>query len=432
MNNMAYLRSAFATFWCLATVMPAYAEELIIPSMTYRTGPYASGGVPWSDGFSDYLTLLNVRDGGIEGVPIKVIECDFGYDTKKGVACFDDLVAQGGLIFNPLSTGVTYAIMDRAHKDGIPIHTAGYGLTAAADGATFRYAFNFPAHYWHGANTQIAHIKDIEGGNLAGLKIMHLHHDSGFGREPIGTLQALAAREGFDLILNPVTHPGEDQTAAWEMVAAENPDYVLLWGWGVMNSVALKHAVEAEFPMDRLFGIWWSVSEADLKPLGMGVDGYKAVTFHAVGSSFRIFNDMNMLVYQAGLARGRMNNIGDVLYNRGVMSAIFTSEAVRKAIIDNGTTNVTRAMVRNALEGLEMTSADLDRLGMEGFVPPFSMNCENHAGGGMVAVKSWDARGRQWLITTEYYAPDTDIIDPQVDAASAAFAESIGLGREGC
>lgn len=102
-----------------------------------------------------------------------MIKCDFGYATDKGVDCFDELVSKGGLIFNPMSTGVTYTIMEQANKEGIPIHTAGYGLTAAADGATFRYAFNFPAHYRYGAITQIAHLKELEGGPRTGR---HEHH----------------------------------------------------------------------------------------------------------------------------------------------------------------------------------------------------------------------------------------------------------------
>ena len=46
---------------------PALAE-LSFPSLSYRTGPYAAGGAPFADGYADYFTLLNERDGGIGGV----------------------------------------------------------------------------------------------------------------------------------------------------------------------------------------------------------------------------------------------------------------------------------------------------------------------------------------------------------------------------
>ena len=38
---------------------PALAD-LVFPSLSYRTGPYAPNGIPFADGYADYFTLLNV------------------------------------------------------------------------------------------------------------------------------------------------------------------------------------------------------------------------------------------------------------------------------------------------------------------------------------------------------------------------------------
>ena len=59
----------------------AEAYELVIPGLMYRTGAYAPNGIPFANGFSDYLHMLNERDGGIEGVKIKYVECETG--TKQ-------------------------------------------------------------------------------------------------------------------------------------------------------------------------------------------------------------------------------------------------------------------------------------------------------------------------------------------------------------
>lgn len=40
---------------------PAMAD-LVFPSLSYRTGPFAAGGIPFADGYADYFTLLNERD----------------------------------------------------------------------------------------------------------------------------------------------------------------------------------------------------------------------------------------------------------------------------------------------------------------------------------------------------------------------------------
>ena len=76
--------------WATAAVMavsPALADSLVFPSLSYRTGPYAAGGIPFADGYADYFTLLNERDGGIGGVKVSVPECETGYNTEKGVEC---------------------------------------------------------------------------------------------------------------------------------------------------------------------------------------------------------------------------------------------------------------------------------------------------------------------------------------------------------
>ena len=65
------------------------ADGLYVPLFTYRTGPFAGSGTPYANGLTDYLTMLNERDGGIGGIKLIIEECETGYDTKKGVECYD-------------------------------------------------------------------------------------------------------------------------------------------------------------------------------------------------------------------------------------------------------------------------------------------------------------------------------------------------------
>src|SRR5262249_51917227 len=91
----------------------AQANEQFIPLLVYRTGPYAPNGVPFANGFADYLNLINERDGGVNGVKITFEECETGYATDRGVECYERLKGKGptgASVFNPLSTGITYAL----------------------------------------------------------------------------------------------------------------------------------------------------------------------------------------------------------------------------------------------------------------------------------------------------------------------------------
>ncbi|MFQ5624270.1 MAG: ABC transporter substrate-binding protein, partial [Paracoccaceae bacterium] len=145
--------------------------DLVFPSLSYRTGPYAPNGVPFADGYADYFTLINERDGGIGGVPIKFIECETGYNTEKGVECYESLKGQDPLVIQPLSTGITYQLIPKTVVDHIPVHSMGYGRTSAANGKIFEWVFNYPATYWNGASHAINHILSLEGGDISGKKI---------------------------------------------------------------------------------------------------------------------------------------------------------------------------------------------------------------------------------------------------------------------
>jgi branched-chain amino acid transport system substrate-binding protein len=66
-------------------------NEQFFPLLVYRTGAYAPNGVPFANGYADYLKLVNARDGGIGGVKITFEECETGYATDRGVECYERL-----------------------------------------------------------------------------------------------------------------------------------------------------------------------------------------------------------------------------------------------------------------------------------------------------------------------------------------------------
>jgi branched-chain amino acid transport system substrate-binding protein len=105
----------------------AQAKEIFVPALVYRTGAYAPNGIPWADGFVDYLKLVNERDGGVNGVKLAFEECEFGYATDRGVECYERLKSKKPVLINPLSTGVTFALTDKAPGDKIPVLSIGYG-----------------------------------------------------------------------------------------------------------------------------------------------------------------------------------------------------------------------------------------------------------------------------------------------------------------
>ncbi len=406
--------------------------DLVFPSLSYRTGPYAANGIPFADGYADYFTLLNERDGGIGGQPVRLIECETGYNTEKGVECYESTKGEGSLVYQPLSTGITYQLIPKASADGIPVHSMGYGRTSAANGKVFEWIFNYPANYWNGASHAINHILDVNGGDVSGKKVALVYHNSAYGKEPIRTLEELSAKHGYDLTLLPVDHPGQEQKSQWLQIRREKPDYVIMWGWGVMNQVAIQEAANIRFPMENFIGIWWSASENDVLPAGDGADGYKALAMNNTGSSFPIYEDLNKYVVDAGKAAGAGDQLGTVLYNRGLYAAMLAAEAAKKAQEIHGVGDITPAQMRDGMEALEITAASMEALGLPDFGPEFAVSCANHGGPGLGAVQQWDASAEKWELISEFGPSDADVINKLIEEDSAAYAAENNITPRDC
>ena len=410
---------------------PAFAE-LVFPSLSYRTGPYAPNGIPFADGYADYLTLINERDGGIGGVKIDNPECETGYNTEKGVECYESTkgIGSGALIYQPLSTGITYQLIPKATADGIPVHSMGYGRTSAANGKVFEWIFNYPATYWDGASIAVKHIMDQ--GDISGKKITLVYHNSAYGKEPIRTLEELSKKHGFTFNAIPVDHPGQEQKSQWLQIRRDRPDWVLMWGWGVMNSVAVQEAANIRFPMDHFIGIWWSGSENDVLPAGDGANGYKALALANPGKDYPIYEDLKKYVYDAGKAAGDGSNPGTVLYNRGMYAALLAVEAAKKAQEIHGTAQINAAQMRDGMEALNITADSMAALGLPDFGPEFSVSCASHGGSGVGKVQQWDASSKTWSVVTDWIASDREVIDPLIAEDSDAFAKENSISMRDC
>ena len=413
-----------------ATSVLAQSKEQFVPVLSYRTGPYAPNGTPWANGFVDYLKLVNVK-GGINGVKISYEECETGYDTARSVECYERLKSKNPSFVQPLSTGATFAITEKAPVDKIPVVTVGYGRSESADGAVFKWNFPIAGTYWVAADTILQAIAKKEGGwdNLKGKKIGLVYHDSPFGKEPIPLMQERARNHGFELQLLPVTPPGVEQKATWLQVRQARPDYVVLWGWGVMNSTAIKEAQATGYPREKMYGVWWAGAEPDVKDVADGAKGYNAVTIqHGAEPNSDIVKAMLTQLHSKGQGTGPKEEVGQVLYLRGVMSAMIGIEGIRAAQERFGKGKVmTGEQVRWGLENLNLTQAKLDALGFKGVMRPISTSCMDHMGAAWSRIHTWN--GKAWEFTSEWMQADEQILKPLVKATADKYAADKKLTR---
>ncbi len=431
------LAAAAVALSVAATATPvttASAEgDQFIPLLIYRTGPYAPNGIPLADGFVDYFKYVNWKDGGIGGVPLSWEECETQYNNDRGVECYERLKnkgASGATVFNPYSTGITYALIGRATQDKIPVLSMGYGRADASDGSVFPYVYTAPITYWAGADVMVQYAKQQEGGSLEGKKIALVYHDSAYGKEPISTLERLAKEEGYELSLFPVAHPGLEQKATWLRIGRQiKPDYVFMWGWGVMNSTAVKEAASVGFPMDKFIGIWWSGAEADVIPAKDAAKGYKSLNITGVGTDFPIIQDM-IKMHEEGEGLADKANIGSVLYNRAVVNGFLVTEAVRTAQGKFGQRPLKGEEVQWGFDHLVITAERIKEAGLEGLMSPVDITCANHEGGGAALVQQWD--GEQWVAITGFMDPNRDALWPEYEASADQYAKEKGITPRNC
>ena len=430
-KNQRLLPALFAAFaLSAATPVLAQSKDQFVPVLSYRTGPYAPNGTQWANGFVDYLKLVNVK-GGLNGVKISFEECETGYDTARRVECYERLKSKNPSFVQPLSTGATFAITEKAPVDKIPVVTVGYGRSESADGAVFKWNFPIAGTYWVAADTIIQAIAKKEGGwdKLKGKKIGLVYHDSPFGKEPIPLLQERARNHGFELQLLPVTAPGVEQKATWLQVRQARPDYVVLWGWGVMNSTAIKEAQATGYPREKMYGVWWAGAEPDVKDVADGAKGYNAVTIqHGAEPNSDIVKTLLAQLHSKGQGTGPKEEVGQVLYLRGVMSAMIGIEGIRAAQERFGKGKVmTGEQVRWGLENLNLTQAKLDALGFKGVMRPISTSCMDHMGAAWTRIHTWN--GKAWEFTSDWMQADEQILKPLVKATADKYATEKKLVR---
>ncbi|MCX5564286.1 ABC transporter substrate-binding protein [Alcaligenes phenolicus] len=433
---MKLLKSIFLSVAMLSTSTLAIAQEAkeqYFPLLSYRVGPYGAGGAGFFGGVIDYFNLVNQR-GGVNGVKLVWEECETEYNTSRGVECYERLknLHSKATIVDPMSTGIAYGILERTVTDGVPLVTMGYGRSESMNGEVFPNVFPLLATYWSAAAAMTQYLADEVGGEdqLKDKKIVLLYHDSAYGKEPWPVLDAQSERIGFELVKIAVSHPGNEQQSQWLQIRQLKPDYVILWGWGVMNTVALRTAQRYGFPREKILGSWWAGSEEDVIPAGDAAKGYKSLALNSPGN-YALLDEIREKLYGAGNGNlSSASSIGSVYHLRGVTAAILWTEAMAAAQKKFGADGpLTGEQMRWGLENLTITPERQKELGVEGLFAPIKTSCQNHEGAGAVKVQQWD--GDKWVaVSSDWVKGDQDLLAELVQKASGSYAKEHNITPE--
>jgi branched-chain amino acid transport system substrate-binding protein len=403
-----------------------------IPLPTYRVGAYASSGELWWAGERDYFRYINEVEGGVEGVKLNYEEFETEWSPDRTVEVYERVKA--GKDGSPLAfffthgTPATYALLEKAAADKIPLIDPAGGKTETVDGTVFPYAFPLLFSYYSQASTGINYIASKVGGfdKLKGLKIATVYHDSAYGRASQPAIDVLAKKYGFENIQIPVADPGNEQSPQWRQVREQKPDWVFLRTWGVSTVVAIKTAQRFGFPADHIIGDVWAGSESDVIPAGKAAIGYSALAPYPGGTGFDIHKRLKAEILDKGRSDLRDQKLfGAVNYNVGLVNAALAVEALRTGYKHFGARPLNGEEGRWAFEHLTIDDARLKQIGFEGLLQPIKITPFDHEGGGAARIQSWD--GQKWVLKTDWIKADHELLNPLIKDGAAVYAKEHGI-----
>jgi branched-chain amino acid transport system substrate-binding protein len=391
------LARLFGTAALLATgwIGEAAAKDLIIGMMCDRTGATAVTGTVLCPGYHDYVNLVNSK-GGINGNMIKALEIDIEYKVPQAVEAYQRYKAEGAVLISPWGTPMAYALIQTMAEDKLPATSAGFGSAAAGNGERYPYMFPIAASYWSQTAATVDFVKKKLGGDMKGKKIAYIYYDNPAGREGIPVMEKLQQSEGYELRTFAVPPPGVEMNAQiLDITRRYKADFVISHLFGSAPAVSIKEFKRAGYPLSKVIGLVWAVSEGDIAAAG-GMDvaeGYYTVQFAGVGSDYPVLHEIREMYKKAGKAPPKEMDLS-VYYNRGVFQAAIHIQAIANAVKAKGSADITGADVRNGFY-------EIKDFTLGGLVPPLQITKQDHEGGGWVRI--FQIKGGKYVPETDWF-----------------------------
>ena len=149
---------------------------------------------------------------------------------------------------------------------------------------------------------------------------------------------------------------------------------------------------------------------------------------HGAEPNAAIVKEILANVHGKGQGTGPKDEVGQVLYMRGLTAAMLAVEGVKRAQERFGKGKVmTGEQARWGYENLALDQPKLDALGFKGVMRPISTSCADHRGATWARIHTWD--GAKWNFTSDWYQSDETIIKPMIRSAADKYAAEKKIQR---
>ena len=293
------------------------AAEVTVGIITSETGPLASYGKQYLEGFEAGLDYITDGTGEIDGTVINIDIRDDGGDPDKAVTTAKELIGEGvQILAGSASSGVAAVLAEQAVQNKV-LFVSG---PAAADVLTGinEYTFRSGRQSEQDVATAGTFLDDLEGSN-----IVVLAQDDAFGQGNVAAVEAILGSQGDNVSAELVPGDVTEFTPFTQRILSAEPDLVFV-AWAGASSGAMWQSLTQQ-----------GVFEAAPVVTGLG----DSATFAAFGEATEEISFLNH--YFAGAPTSEVNDImveaveaaggtPDLFTPDGFNAAIMIAQAIRE------------------------------------------------------------------------------------------------------
>jgi branched-chain amino acid transport system substrate-binding protein len=330
-----------------------------VGAVTDLSGPTSEVGKPFASGVRDYFELIN-RDGGVNGIKIKLMQTDCAYNLAQETNAFKRFASEGIVVFIGWSSGGILQIGRMASKKHIVMFGGGlFDITKVAP-----YYFAHCATYDRIWSALVKYAVSQNGGKP--LKAAIVYPDNPFGQANVKMLRSDLKKRGCKLLGEEVVGFKDiDATAQMLKIKALSPDAVFMVAVEPSQAVIMRDARKVGIDQKK---VKFYTNFPGVGPVGIKLGG-KNIEDVVGGSPFSSSEEKNL----PGIQKLRKANPGKesrlTWYVHGWTTSLVICEGLRRL----GKKKITGENLKKALESIK-------GLDTGGVTAPISYSATNHIG----------------------------------------------------
>ena len=233
----------------------AAASPVEIGLVYSKSGPLATYGEQYRQGFTAGLDFATKGTNAVNGHPVTVTEADDAGDPAKAVSAATELIGKGvKIIGGSTSSGVALQVAPLA-QDNKVLFISGPAAADAITGAN-RYTFRSGRQTYQDVATAGTMIGDVKG-----KKVAVLAQDSAFGKANIAAVTAILGDKGATVEGIEVPAAATEFTPFASKITSAKPD-LLFVAWAGTNATQMWTSLSQQ----GVFDVTTVVTGLDIKP----------------------------------------------------------------------------------------------------------------------------------------------------------------------